>query len=172
MRIIEHFDSKNYDMCHKYYKRIAVRAIIFKDQKLALISSSKFNEFKFPGGGKENDETDIDTVIRETKEETGLIIIKESISFYGKSIEKRRSIFDENEIFEMDSHYYLCDIYDEITSTKLDDYEHEYGYQLKFVSIDEAIYGNIEAAKKHHEIATWIQRELAVLYDLKKQFNL
>ena len=49
--------------------RIAVRGIIFTDGKLLLVEDGK-NEVKLPGGGREEGETDIDTLVREVREET------------------------------------------------------------------------------------------------------
>ena len=42
MRIIENFDSNNYEMCTGHFNRIAVRAIIIKNNLLALIKSEKY----------------------------------------------------------------------------------------------------------------------------------
>ena len=166
MRLIEDFDKKNYDDCSKLFYRKAVRAIIIKDGKLALVKSDRFGEFKFPGGGKEDYESDIDTLIRETKEESGLNIILESIKPYGMMKEKRKSVFDLESIFQMESYYYLCDVTEDVSETNQDLYEVEYGYKLHFISIDEAIANN-EEALIHQEQATWIERELCVLKDLK-----
>jgi len=169
MRLLESFDKKDYDLCTGYFKRTAVRAIIFKDHKLAMIQSLKFQEYKFPGGGILDGEPMIEALIRETKEETGLLINKDSIKPYGYMIEKRKSILNPNDVFEMDSYYYLCEIFDEIHQPNMDDYEIEYGYQLKFVSLDEAIINN-QKQLIHQHIATWIERELKVLEILKKEF--
>ncbi|MDO9629182.1 MAG: NUDIX domain-containing protein [Acholeplasmataceae bacterium] len=167
MRLIEDFDKKNYDDCIKLFHRKAVRAIIIKEGKLALIKSEKFGEYKFPGGGKEDHESDIDTLIRETREESGLNIITDSIKPYGMMMEKRKSTFDPTNIFQMESYYYLCEVSDGISETNLDFYELEYGYKLHFVSIEEAITNN-EKALIHQEQVTWIERELCVLKDIKK----
>lgn len=166
MRLIEDFDKKNYEECKKLFYRKAVRAIIIKDNKLALIRSDKFGEYKFPGGGAEDGESDIDTLIRETREESGLNIIKESVKPYGMMMEKRKSVFEPEYIFQMESYYYLCDVSDQLSETNLDQYEVEYGYKLQFISLDEAIVNN-QNALVHQETATWIERELCVLKDIK-----
>lgn len=166
MRLIEDFDKKNYEDCTKLFHRKAVRAIIIKENKLALIKSDRFGEYKFPGGGKEDHESDIDTLIRETKEESGLKIILDSVKPYGMMKEKRKSVFDLESIFQMESYYYLCDAEDDISETNQDLYELEYGYKLHFIPIDEAIANN-EKALIHQEQATWIERELCVLKDIK-----
>lgn len=168
MRILEDFDKHDYEELTEVFFREAVRAIIVIDHKLAMIKGKKYEEYKFPGGGIEKGESDLHALIRETKEETGLTIIPESVSPYGMMHEKRRSVFNPNQIFDMYSRYYLCQCEDKIEETNLDDYEMDYGYALEFVSIDEAIQNN-ELAKKHQHIATWIERELYVLKRLKEE---
>ncbi len=168
MRILEVFDKHDYDELSEIFFREAVRAIIIKDHKIAMIKGKKYEEYKFPGGGIEKGESDEVALIRETKEETGLSIIPETITPYGMMHEKRRSVFNPEQIFEMYSRYYLCQSESTIDQTDLDDYEIEYGYQLEFISIDEAIKNN-ELAKKHQHIATWIERELYVLKRLKEE---
>lgn len=168
MRILEDFDKHDYEELSEIFFREAVRAIIIKDNKIAMIKGKKYEEYKFPGGGVEPGESDINALIRETKEETGLILIPKSIQPYGMMHEKRRSVFNSNQIFDMYSRYYLCEIEDRIEDTDLDEYEMDYGYELTFVSIDESIQNN-EQARKHQHIATWIERELYVLKRLKEE---
>ena len=172
MRVIENFDSDNYEMCISVFHREAVRAIITKDHKFALIKGDTFGEYKFPGGGKEEGESNIETLIRETLEETGLTINPASIKPYGMALEKRRSVLNPDDLFQMESYYYLCDVYDHIQEPKLDDYELLYGYKLQFTDLDEAILANEKAAENHQLEAPWINRELAVFKDIKKVFNL
>ncbi|MDI6452160.1 NUDIX hydrolase [Peloplasma aerotolerans] len=168
MRIIEQFDKKNYEMNETTYFRRAVRSIIFKDNLIALVKSIKYGEYKFPGGGIEDGESEIDALIRETTEETGLNIIKESVKPYGMYIEKRKSTFNDKEVFHMESKYYTCNVSSDISKTKLDDYEVEYGYHLCFVTLEEAIENNKQALSHFQDQATWIERELKVLIDLKE----
>jgi 8-oxo-dGTP pyrophosphatase MutT (NUDIX family) len=167
MKIIEQFDKNNYENCETKYFRRAVRAIIIKDSKIALIKSIKYGEYKFPGGGIEDGESEFDALIRETNEETGLNIIKETIKPYGMCIEKRKSTFNDKELFHMESYYYTCNVTTDISKTNLDDYEVEYGYHLCFVTIDEAIENNKKALSRFQTQASWIERELKVLMDLR-----
>jgi len=170
MRTIKIFDYKNYQVHWKKYKRDSARAIIFFDDKLVMIKSEKYGEYKFPGGGIDNNETHIDAVIREVKEETGLCVVPTSIKEYGKTLILRKSIND-NEIFEQESFYYLCDIDTKSYSQpKLDDgYETEYDYKLVYTSLDEAIDAN-EKLLDMPKIP-WVQRDLTILYELKEGFH-
>ena len=83
MRLIEDFNLNNDADCTSTFSRTAVRAIIYKDGKLVMVKSEKFGEYKFPGGGKDDGESDLETLVRETKEETGMTAIPASVQAYG-----------------------------------------------------------------------------------------
>ena len=136
MKTLIVMDSNNYDDSMPRFFREAVRAIILTNKKIALVKSEKAGYYKFPGGGIENGETHQQTLIRETKEETGLNIDTSSIKVYGKVKEIRKSLYD-NEVFEQISYYYFCKVIEnEISHTNLDKYEAELGYHLEYVTID------------------------------------
>ena len=63
-------DEKNYAHDLPEICRTAVRGIISLDGRLLFIKS-KYGEVKLPGGGREEGESDLDTLIREVREETG-----------------------------------------------------------------------------------------------------
>ncbi|MBQ7066683.1 MAG: NUDIX domain-containing protein [Lachnospiraceae bacterium] len=46
-----------------------------------MMHSKKYNYYKLPGGGIEPEETLEDTLIREVREESGLIVKAETIKF-------------------------------------------------------------------------------------------
>ena len=79
MKLLFEIDLKNYDKNGKAFKRPSARAIIMKDNKIYMVHSLVYDYYKFPGGGIEKDESNIDALIRETAEEAGLIVIKDSI---------------------------------------------------------------------------------------------
>jgi len=166
MRIIKVFDSKNYSNNWVKHKRDSVRAIIFCNNKLAMIKSEKFGEYKFPGGGIEAGESHLDTLFRETKEETGLHIIPSSVVEYGKTLVVCKGL-NSNEIFEQESFYYTCDINTGVKSSiKLDDgYEMEYKYDLVYASLAEAIEQNAKLINVPG--IPWVERDLFVLRELQ-----
>ena len=73
MRLLFEIDLKNYDENGKAFRRPSARAIIIKDNKIYMVHSLVYDYYKFPGGGIESNESNIDALIRETKEEAGLI---------------------------------------------------------------------------------------------------
>lgn len=166
MKILKIFDSQNYESSWAKFKRDSVRAIIFHDDKLAMIKSDKFSEYKFLGGGIEPDEAHLDALAREVKEEGGLDIILSSVKEYGKTINRRKGQ-GHNEIFEQESFYYFCDVNENKTDAKLDDgYETEYGYKLVYVTLTQAIEQNAKLLNMPE--MPWVERELFVLRQLQK----
>ncbi len=98
-----------------------------------MIHSRKYDYYKFPGGGIENGESPVEAMIRETREEAGLIVIPETVKEYGYVHRIQKSDSDATECFVQDNFYYLCDAMDSLTSQNLDDYEAKESYQLEFV---------------------------------------
>ena len=152
----------------KLINRIAIRAIIFKDDKLLMISNNK-GDIKFPGGGLELDENHEEAVRREVQEETGYIV-SDVEQLIGTVIERRKDKFDEDCIFEMKSYYYSCKVLDEKTEQSLDDYEAKLEYEPRWVELKEAIRINNNIIKMH-ERNPWVDRELFVLNQLNNKYE-
>jgi 8-oxo-dGTP pyrophosphatase MutT (NUDIX family) len=148
------------------FKRIAVRGIIQKDGKYLLIHS-KYGDHKFPGGGMKQGEMLEETLIREVQEETGYLVRKESISEGILVQEKRKG--EPDDLLEMDSYYFFCDVFDTIGERNLDDYEAEYDYKVSWMTLDQAIENN--ESVKDYEIIPWIKRETMVMRELIKMDN-
>jgi 8-oxo-dGTP pyrophosphatase MutT (NUDIX family) len=165
MRILQILDSKDYDESLPRTVRNAVRAIILSDGKLVFVKSDRFGEYKFPGGGAKPEETHCETILCETREETGLTVIPSSIREYGMTREIHRDAFCDG-IFEQNSYYYLCSVEDGLSETALDEYEREYDYKLTIVSVDDAISANAALCNKAE--VPWAGRELFVLRHIKE----
>ncbi len=168
LRLLYTFDKKDYDNSMERSTRSAVRAIIIKQGKIALIKSDKEGFYKFPGGGIEDGESNISALIREAREEGGLNIIPETIKAFGKIREIRKSTFYENTIFDHTSYYYFAEITDQISAQELDNYEKELGYRLIYMDLNEAYQVNYELGKKYH--STFIFREAKILELLTRHF--
>ncbi len=168
MRKLIDLDSHNYKKEDYVYSRTAVRAIIYDNSFLYMIKSKKYGEYKFPGGGMETSESQVDTLKREVLEESGIIIC-DDIKPYGYVVEKRKSYLEEDAIFYMISYYYLCSVKEFTDTQNLDAYEEEYGYELVRVHIDEAIKTNHELAQRNNEKYAWVTREFKVLEMIKDE---
>jgi 8-oxo-dGTP pyrophosphatase MutT (NUDIX family) len=161
MRVLHIFDGQNYDGAWNVHKRKAVRAIIFRDGKIALVKCGKEGYYKFPGGGIESGETHMQALVRETLEETGLKIIPQSVREFGALIEKRRSMYGEEEIFEQHSYYYIACAEDGNAECCLDAYEAELDYALEFTDLHTAWKANTELGN-HYESA-FLAREAYIM---------
>lgn len=110
-------DMKNYiNNPITVFSRPSVRAVIIKDNKLAMIYSNKYDYYKFPGGGINSGETLKDALIRETREEAGLDIIFDSIKEYGHVLVKEKGNMED--LFIQDNFYYFYDAYQQRKNNK------------------------------------------------------
>jgi len=171
MRTIQIFDDANYEPHWTKFKRDSARAIIFIGDKLLMVQSQKYGEYKFPGGGIKKDETHNQALTREVKEETGYSLMPESIVAYGKTLILRKGS-GQNEIFEQESFYFTCKVAecDVSEPTPDDGYEKEYDYIPTLVSLSEAI-GVNEKLLNIPEIL-WVLRDLTVLKELAKYIEI
>ncbi len=165
-------DLKNYNPNGKKFYRPSVRGIIFNgDGDIAMVYSQKYHFYKFPGGGIEGNETHLEALAREIREETGMTLIPDSIKEFGEVLKIQNG--DESgkdTIHIQQNFYYTCKVKDEIGSQELDDREKELDFVLKFVPIEEAIAVNSafesdDAFKK--QMAEREKRVLEILKDVK-----
>lgn len=168
MKQLLEIDLKDYENCDKIFRRPSVRAIILKDNnKIALVYSKKEKYYKFPGGGIKQDENKKEALVREVREEVGLIVIPESICEFGSVMRRQRSNVSPNTIFEQENYYYTCKTKNQIVDQALDNYEAEAGFMLKFVSLDEAILVNSTYKSENFFNEIMIMRETKVLQIVK-----
>ena len=107
-------------------------------------------------------------MIRETQEETGLIVITESIREYGYVHRIQKSNHDDADYFVQDNYYFLCDVEEAIKSQILDDYEADEKFTLEYVTPDKAICVN---RNENHGTTdqTMLERDARVLELLKAE---
>jgi 8-oxo-dGTP pyrophosphatase MutT (NUDIX family) len=144
--------------------REAVRAVIIKDNKLLMVKLNT-GEYKFPGGGVNSGESFETALVREVQEETGYIVSKIKDKA-GIIIQRNYDEFGEEDIFEMCSSYYFCEVLDTQRQQNLDAYEAELEFQEEWVNIHKAIDCN-ELVLKGDKVNPWVQREALVLKLLK-----
>jgi 8-oxo-dGTP pyrophosphatase MutT (NUDIX family) len=162
MKLLFEIDKKNYDNDGKAFIRPSARAIIIKDNKIYMVHSLVYDYYKFPGGGIENAESNIDALIRETKEEAGLIVIKDSIKEYGYVHRIKKANDPGYSIFIQDNFYYICDVENNILEQQLDDYENFEKFTLELV--DPRVVIDINRNKEHGpKDLDMIEREAKVL---------
>jgi len=104
--------------------RKAVRAIILKDKKILMVFLEKTKEYKFPGGGVEENEIIEEALKREVLEEVGYNVNK-IIEKIGIVTEYSMAKEGKGNIFKMVSEYYIVNIDNNKNKQELDDYEME-----------------------------------------------
>ena len=133
MRLLFEMDKKDHAHCTHSFTRNSARSIIIRGGKVAMVHSIKYDYYKFPGGGIEDGESPVEAMIRETREEAGLVVVPESVKEYGFVHRIQKSDIDATECFIQDNYYFLCEAMDQITDQQLDDYEAQESYRLEFV---------------------------------------
>ncbi len=162
MRLLFEMDKHDYAQCARTQVRPSARSIILAGGKAAMIHSLWYDFYKFPGGGIEAGESPVEAMIRETREEAGLVVLPESVREYGLVHRVEKSGWDENECFLQDNYYYLCEAAPETVAQILDAYEANEGYRLEYVTPALAIRKNRTAAAESRH-AAMLEREARIL---------
>jgi len=157
MKILTIFDSKNYDNTTSVFEKYNPRAIIMRDGKLAM-QRSRNGIYKIPGGGREGDESFLDTLVREVSEETGLVVRASSVYELGEITEIRRDIFDETVKYICHSLFYFCEIEDEQRELNLTASEKEKGFYVEWATPQEIYDNNVALSNE-----PWIMRDTAFI---------
>ncbi|MBQ6654725.1 MAG: GNAT family N-acetyltransferase [Erysipelotrichaceae bacterium] len=168
MRLLFELDNRDYQQCTRTYRRDSARSIIISRGRIAMVHSRKYDYYKFPGGGIRNNEDPVDAMIRESREEAGLIIMPETVREYGCVHRIQQSDSDEDECFIQDNYYYLAEAQDKPVAQDLDDYEAGEGYTLEFVEPDMAIEKDYAVSGTPYNKLMFI-REARVLELLKEE---
>lgn len=137
MRTLFESDYKNYNENGTVGRRPSVRGIIIKNGLIAMVHSLKYDYYKFPGGGIDEGESHEETLMREVREEAGLIVVPNSIKEYGKVLRKEKGKIED--IFIQENYYYFCEAAETASSQALDDYEAEEQFTLEWVRPEIAI---------------------------------
>ena len=155
-------DMANYNSKGTVFRRVAVRGIVKRGDKY-LIIHSKYGDYKFPGGGQNKGEDNMATLIREVKEETGYNVIESTAKEAFVTYEKRKG--DPDDMMEMTSYYYYCEVEEDQGERNLDEYEAEYGYEVKWMLLDDIIAENDKVTD--FENIPWVVRENIVMKELR-----
>ena len=161
-------DLKDYEEQSKIFKRPSVRGIIIKNCKIALVYSEKEKYYKFPGGGIKDNEDMHSALIREVREEVGLIVIPDSIREFGSVMRRQKSNYSPDTIFEQENFYFFCHAENQLVEQELDDYEKDAEFSLRIVDIDDAIKANSEYHSDDLFNEIMIKREMQVLQFVKE----
>jgi 8-oxo-dGTP pyrophosphatase MutT (NUDIX family) len=161
MRSLFEIDTKDYASDGRRYVRPSVRAVIVSDGKILMVHSKRYNYYKFPGGGIEEGESHLDALLRESREEAGVLISPESVVEYGFVHRVESTDIPGYDVFVQDNYYYLAESIREV-SQMLDGYEEYEEFTPVLISAEEAIRTNRECdhGPKNQNM---IEREARVL---------
>jgi len=151
-------------------ERIAIRAIIFDNDKLLMVRNIK-GDLKFPGGGLKNNEGMETALLREIKEETGYVNVVIG-SKIGETIQLEVDRFTKDNYFRMVSSYYLCKLTNfDNEGQNLDDYEYDLDFKSVFITPMAALRINKQLSLRNEDLNPWVERETSVLEKLLELIN-
>ncbi|MFH5835668.1 NUDIX hydrolase [Proteiniclasticum sp. C24MP] len=144
----------------KVFHREAVRGLVRKEDKVLLIRT-KNGDWKFPGGGIEEEESHEGALKREILEEAGLEIehVRELV---GKVVERRADKYESDTVFEMVSYYYLCDGAGEMGAQNLSGYEALLEFMPEWMQLSDAFFQNLSLFTDSFP-DRWLERETEVM---------
>ena len=166
-RLLFTMDAQNYGAGGRAFSRPSARAIVIENGRVAMVYSQKYGHYKFPGGGIERGESREAALLREAREEAGLVLDPASIRPYGfvHRIEKG----DREPLFLQDNFYYLASA-SAVVPQELDGYEAAEGYTLRWVTPGEAIEQNRALTNGYkRKTHTELLREAMVLERLQAE---
>lgn len=137
MRELFTIDKKNYIENGTIGKRPSVRGIIIRGNTIAMMHSLKYDYYKLPGGGIEEGESLEETLIREVKEESGLVVKESSIKEFGMVRRIEKGMIED--IFIQENYYFLCEAEEKLEEQNLDDYEADERFTLEFVTVEQVL---------------------------------
>lgn len=169
MPVLAVYHDRNYDPDWPRHVRHAVRCIILREGKVALVKSATKGFYQFPGGGIAPGESHEQALIRETLEESGLDVIPETIRPFGITQEIRASQIAAETIFDHTSYFYFADAEGPAHGQVLEDYEKDLGYVLEWVDPHTAAQVNFSLSPKYEHKSKFLLREAEILERLAKQ---
>ena len=147
MRELFVIDKKNYIENGTVGKRPSVRGIIVRGNTIAMMHSLKYDYYKLPGGGIEEGESLEETLVREVKEESGLVVRESTIKEFGMVRRIEKGMIED--IFVQENYYFLCEAEEKLEKQSLDDYEADERFTLEFVTVKQVL--NVNNNHDHGE---------------------
>lgn len=152
---------------HQHILRPASRAIVTRGQQVLLLHTDRYRDYSLPGGGVDQGESLQQALIRELKEETGAREIN-NITPYGLIREFRANYKQDDQIIEMLSYCFTCEIDNEFDQQNLEDYEIANGMTVHWVDIGKAIAYNKQTMAESEKKGISIVRETFLLEHIAK----
>ncbi len=153
-------------------KRRAARGIVLREQSVLLLFTERYNDFSFPGGGVDPGESLTVGLQREMEEETGATNTR-VLRDFGYLEEVRPHRKDGFDLLQMTSHFFLCEIDQELKATRMEGYEKSNGMRPLWVDLHTALKHNRAVMQRQEAtMGMSIQRETLVLELVAKELLL
>lgn len=164
MKLIKEFSFIDNHTTHlgERLLRPAIRAIVIKKGKILLLHTERYQDYSLPGGGVSQGESLQQALIRELFEETGAQNVT-NVMPYGLIREFRENVKQTNQIIEMLSYCFTCDVGDQLQEQSLEDYELANGMTVHWVDIEQAIAYNKQTMANNKQKGISITRETFLL---------
>lgn len=166
MKVLITIDQPEVKRNGKTLERHAVKGITSNGQQILMLLSELNGDYKFPGGGKKEGETDLETLAREFNEECGIERVSIESGF-GCVVENNKARDEGIDVFRMTNNYYVCRVDSSTGTQNLDKYEEEIKLRPVWVTVDDAIKAN-ELVLARNDCPAWVTRETEVLKLIKK----
>lgn len=138
------------------YSRMSYRCIVKRDNKYLVIQSNE-GDIIFPGGGIEVGEEPEEAIYRELEEETGYQGSTKPV-FIGSSNVKKDDKYKANASYEINCHYYTCQVEDKLVERKLTSSEIALEIVALWMTKEEILTGNKAFAKKLIDKDYWVEQ--------------
>ncbi|WP_409524737.1 NUDIX domain-containing protein [Nitrincola sp. MINF-07-Sa-05] len=153
----------------RIFYRHAARAIVMRGEQILMLFTERYNDYSFPGGGLDDGEDWCEGLKRELEEETGAHSIR-VLSEYARVDETRPHYKPDFDQMHMISHYFVCEIADDLREARMEDYEVANGMRPVWINIHDALAHNESVmARNEKKMGLSIQRETLILRHLVKQ---
>jgi 8-oxo-dGTP pyrophosphatase MutT (NUDIX family) len=143
-------------------ERHAARAIVVKGDDILLLYTQRYHDYSLPGGGIDEGEDEVAGLIRELKEETGALGVR-NVKAFARYDEYRPWYKADGDIIHIISYCYVCEIDDELGDTALESHEINNGMRPLWVNIHEAIAHNEDVIANSDKKGLSIERETYLL---------
>ena len=150
------------DMSATRFTRKATRAIVLKGDDILLLYTQRYHDYSLPGGGIDEDESEIEGLIRELKEETGAQNVR-NIEPFGLYEEFRPWHKPGADIVHMLSYCYVCTIDDNLLAPEFEAHEINNGMAPVWMNIHQAIAHNEHTMKTSDKKGVSVERETFLL---------
>jgi len=159
------------DISAKQFLRKATRAIVLNGENILLLYTKRYHDYSLPGGGIDDDESNVEGLVRELKEETGAHNVQ-NIKEFGLYEEFRPWHKEGFDIVHMQSFCYVCTIDDELLEPELESHEIDNGMHPIWMNIHQAISHNEHTIDNSEKKGLSIERETFLLKLIVKELFL